>query len=71
MEGHGISRQHRVHPAGRPPALQKQALRGLGRLHGLGCSVPPWRPFYLGQLEPTLISSNPGQLEPTTSLCAG
>ena len=37
----------------------------------LGCSVPPWRPFYLGQLEPTLISSNPGQLEPTTSLCAG
>ena len=34
-------------------------------------SVPPWRPFYLGQLEPTLVSSNPGQLEPTTSLRAG
>ena len=33
LEGHGISRQHRVHPAGRPPTLQKQALRGLGRLH--------------------------------------
>ena len=37
----------------------------------LDCSVPPWRPFYLGQLVLTLISSNPGQLEPTTSLCAG
>ena len=34
LEGHGISRQHRVHPAGRPPALQKQALKSLGRLHG-------------------------------------
>ena len=25
----------------------------------LDCSVPPWRPFYPGQLEPTLVSSNP------------
>ena len=25
----------------------------------LDCFVPPWRPFYPGQLEPTLVSSNP------------
>ena len=25
----------------------------------LDCSVPLWRSFYLGQLEPTLVSSNP------------
>ena len=25
----------------------------------LHCSVPPWRPFYPGRLEPTLVSSNP------------
>ena len=37
----------------------------------LDCSVSPWRPFHLALLEPTLLSPNPGQLEPTTSLCAG
>ena len=37
----------------------------------LDCSVSPWRPFHLALLKPTLLSSNPGQLEPTTSLCAG
>ena len=30
----------------------------------LDCSVPSWRPFYLGLLESTLVSSNPGQLKP-------
>ena len=39
----------------------------------LGCSVPPWRPFYPGQLVLTLISSNPpppfAPVSPGLSLC--